>query len=139
MAKMYFIKDEDPVSPTPRRREFAVIPPISLPGSLDISDSGLWYPPRSVLITGCTITAKGLPPTNAVFASFQVIRLDNPRPETILAAREMSPRAYQTTLTFAAENSNNPPILTPFEPVFVRSLRASAHESIVVQLVGEYI
>lgn len=140
--KMYFTRDETPARPRARRHSPAAIPPFSLPGPLDISDSGLWYPPRSVLLTGCTVTASALPPTNDIFASFQIIRLEStehPRQETILAAREMSPRAYQTNLTFQSESSNNAPIISPFEPVFIRSLRASGHENIVVQLIGEYV
>jgi hypothetical protein len=137
--KMYFTRDESPARPRSRRREYATIPPFSLYGPLDVSDSGLWYPARSLLLTGGTITASNLPPTDEFWGLLQVIRLDDPRQETSLAVKSLSPRKYQTTFTFMSERSNNPPIISPFEPVFIRSLVASGHENVVIQLVGEYV
>lgn len=135
--KMYFTNDEEPVRPGARNRKRATIPPFSLFGPLDISDSGVWTPPQSILVTGCIVRAGKLPPTDDVFASIQIIRLEAFNQETILAAGELAPKSYQTTFRTKIEGPHNLPIISPIAPVFVRSLRASGHENVVVQLIGE--
>lgn len=141
------INDEVPAQAFARKRTPAAIPPVTFPDALDISKSGIWPPPRTILLTGVTVTARLRGQANAELI---IWRLESPEQPTALAEVLLEANSVRTIMSDAAHelnasvpafslNGEDPPIIGPFEPVFISSETASGHQGVVIQLIGEYL
>lgn len=143
--KMYFVKpDETPTREAPlRRREIAAIPPVTFQGDLDATDSGMWTPPRTILLTGGSVVCSfpGYIPAILILYRVDVKMQKRAMASTSLSAWSEANKEnhFKNSFTFQAETSIDPPILGPTESFFVRSMTGSGHQNVVVQLHGEYL
>jgi hypothetical protein len=156
--KMFFVNDDSaPESGYARRRESAIIPPFSFSGPLETSESGIWSPPRTIILAAATITAQWPGPLGAIFHMFRIefggqrtrigTGILSPYNETPFGgSQEAKLRSITSqtrnnfTIVGAGESLDgaDPPTVTPFEGICISSLVDSGHESVVIQLIGEY-
>ena len=135
--RMYFTQDTlKPSLSTSRQRKPAEIPPFSS-DYLAKGDSGMWYPPRSILITGAIFTCQepGFSQNRLEIMKFIMPRQYEALSSIILA----STTTEKSFNAFKGENSVNPAIITPSEPIFLRSSTDSDHQGVVIQVVGFYL
>ena len=141
------INDEIPATAMKRKRQPAAIPPVTFPEALDISKSGIWPPPRTILLTGVTVTARLRGTSNAELI---IWRLDAPEQPTALASITLEAKSVRAIMSDEghklnpnvspfAINTEDKPIISPFEPIFVSSEKSAGHEGVVVQLIGVYL
>lgn len=154
--KMFFMKgDPEPATDgsVARRRDPAVIPPFTFSGPLDRADSGIWYPPRAIILLDASIVSSW-PGTAAAVLNLYRLEYGNQRSflgSASLGAYNATPpvpsdqqaeaknRQFRGRFSIQTEQSISPPTISPFEGLFVQSTVASGHENVVVQVIGEYL
>jgi hypothetical protein len=138
--RMHFTRDEDPTTPSQRKRSPAIIPPVTFSGyTWGPQNSGLWYPPFTIMLQEASISASAAGQTGALL---QIIRLEPGRQETTLHLVNLPATTLQRQIIFTSTSRQgrlSPPIVSPHEPVFVRLWTSSMHQNIVIQMTGEIL
>jgi hypothetical protein len=143
--KMHFVLDGTPANSMARNRPFAIIPPFSHPGPLPATDTGLWSPPKPVQLL--SVSARSTT-TGTANARLYIVRMEPSGQQTVLGLFFLLRDRTVAGFHFPIQNNDKPipmatslkrAIITPYEPVLIRSEIASGHNDLVVQLVGEYI
>lgn len=115
-----------PSSSISRKRPDAVIPPFAFLGKLKAGGSGLYQPPKDIMITGGSIVSAG---DGNDTTPITVLRQSPFTEPVIIGGAHLAPTEKKILFTIEAP-------VTAYDHIFVVAWIASAHTGVVVQLVG---
>jgi hypothetical protein len=126
-----------------RNREFAVVPPFYFGGEITVSNSGIWYPPRELILTSIWAASSVAGTSGGTALSLQMgDDTFNPDGTTI------SPGAFSATIIIPqnekvvskefVRTAGQPMLVSTSNWLRIACLNAGGHQDVTIQINAEY-
>ena len=126
-----------------RNRQFAVVPPFYFGGAITVSNSGVWYPPRELILTSIW-AASSTQGTTGGTALFLQMGDDtfNPNGSTIspgdYGATIIIPQNKKVASKEFVRTAGDPMLVSTSNWIRISCLNAGGHQDVTIQINAEY-